>query len=150
MNPRRSFLRKIVYLVAIAVLLVPLYWLGQPTTGTVEEIDGVRQVVSGKPGGKLAQLRTKYGLSEAQLGDLDPVGETMQLATFGLRGVATVVLWEKATTTRRRRTGPTSPPRSTRSPSWSPTSSPSGSTRRGTSPTTSRPNSTTTASATTG
>lgn len=96
MNPRRSFIRKIVYLAAIAVLLVPLYWLSQPTTGVVEEVDGVRQVVSGSPGGQLARLRTEHGLSEAQLGDLDPVGQTMQLATFGLRGVATVALWEKA------------------------------------------------------
>jgi len=96
MNPRRSFFRKIIYLAAIAVLLVPLFWLSQPATGVVEEIEGVRQVVSGSPGGKLAQLRTEAELSEAELGDLDPVGETMKLATFGLRGVATVVLWEKS------------------------------------------------------
>jgi len=96
MNPRRSFVRKIVYLAAIAVLLVPLYWLSQPATGVVEEIDGVRQVVRGSPGGKLAQLRTYHELSEAHLGDLDPVGETMKLATFGLRGLATNILWEKA------------------------------------------------------
>jgi hypothetical protein len=98
MNPRRSFIRKIVYLAAVAVLLVPLYWLSQPTTGVVEEIDGVRQVVSGSPGGQLAQLRTEAGLSEAELGDLDPVGQTMQLATFGLRGVAAVALWHKSNT----------------------------------------------------
>lgn len=103
MNPRRSFTRKIIYLAAIAVLLVPLFWLSQPTTGVVDVVDGVPQVVSGSPGGKLAQLRTEYDLSEARLGDLDPVGETMKLATFGLRGVATNILWEKAADYRKKK-----------------------------------------------
>lgn len=89
MNPRRSFVRKIVYLVAIAVLLVPLYWLSQPTTrGT--------KAGQGSLGGQLAQLRTKYGLTETQLGEIDPTSETIELATFGMRGIAANLLWEKS------------------------------------------------------
>jgi hypothetical protein len=89
MNPRRSFVRKIVYLVAIAVLLVPLFWLSQPATiGT--------KTSKGSPGGQLAKLRAEYGLTETQLGEIDPTSETMELATFGMRGVAANLLWEKA------------------------------------------------------
>ena len=89
MNPRRSFFRKIAYLVAIALLLVPLFWLSQPaTTGA--------KGTKGSPGGQLAQLRDAYGLSEAKLGEIDPTSETIKLATFGMRGVAVNILWEKA------------------------------------------------------
>jgi hypothetical protein len=41
-------------------------------------------------------LRREHGLSEAELGEIDPTSETIKLATFGLRGVAANVLWEKA------------------------------------------------------
>ena len=89
MNPRRSFIRKIIYLVGIALLLVPLFWLSQPATSGGAGAQG-------GPGGKLAQLRETNGLSETHLGEVDATGETMKLATLGMRGVATVVLWEKA------------------------------------------------------
>jgi len=89
MNPRRSFVRKIIYLGVIALLLIPLFWLSQPASSDVK---GGR---SG-PGGRLAQLREQYGLSEARLGDIDPTSETIKLATLGMRGVATVFLWQKA------------------------------------------------------
>lgn len=89
MNPRRSFVRKIFYLGAIALLLIPLFWLSQPGTPTTKK-------GSGAPGGQLARLRTQHQLSEAQLGEIDPTSETIKLATLGLRGVATVFLWEKA------------------------------------------------------
>ncbi|NUQ61751.1 MAG: hypothetical protein HUU20_04635 [Pirellulales bacterium] len=89
MNPRRSFVRKIVYLVAIAALLVPLFLLSQPATTSVPGAQG-------GPGGKLAQLREANQLSESQLGDIDPTSETIKLATLGMRGVATVFLWDKA------------------------------------------------------
>ena len=36
------------------------------------------------------------GLSQCKLGQIDPTSETIKLATFGLRGVAALVLWEKA------------------------------------------------------
>lgn len=37
-----------------------------------------------------------YGLSQAELGEIDPASETMKMATLGLRGVATNILWTKA------------------------------------------------------
>ena len=50
MTQQRSFVRKIVYLLAMAVLLIVLVWLGQPATIGV----GTEK---GSPGGMLAQLR---------------------------------------------------------------------------------------------
>lgn len=85
MSERGSFFRKIIYGVAIAALLYPLAWLSLPAT--VSDPDG---------GGKLSRLRTRYGLSQANLGEVDPASETMKLATLGLRGVAVNLLWEKA------------------------------------------------------
>jgi len=85
MNPRQSFVRKIVYLAGIALLLFPLYWLGQPATK-----DAPSRPLS------LAQLRQSSGLSETQFGEMDPTGETVKLATFGMRGIAANILWEKA------------------------------------------------------
>lgn len=88
MNSRdRSFRRKIVYLVALAVLLGVLSWLGRPST------TGARQ---GSPGGMLAQLREKEQLNAAELGEIDPTSETIKLATLGMRGIAANVLWKKA------------------------------------------------------
>jgi hypothetical protein len=83
MNPQKSFVRKMVYLAAIAVLLFPLYWLGQPATKDA-------------PPYSLAQLRQSAKLSETQFGEMDPTGETVKLATFGMRGIAANILWEKA------------------------------------------------------
>ena len=91
MTPHRSFVRKIQYLVAMAVLLVLLVWLGQPATIGV----GTEK---GSAGGLLAQLRQEYHFSEAQLGEIDPASETIKLATLGLRGVAVQVLWEQSNT----------------------------------------------------
>lgn len=88
MNERRPFYRKIAYFVAIAVLLVPLSALSMPSSigGTGQE----------NPGGKLARLRKAHGLSQANLGEIDPASETMKLATLGFRGIATNVLWHNA------------------------------------------------------
>ena len=83
MNPQRAFFRKIFYVVAICVLLVPLYLLARPTS-------------SDRPGGTLSQLREAGGLSQVQLGEIDPAGETIKLATLGMRGVAANILWSKA------------------------------------------------------
>ncbi len=83
---RKQFYRKVAYYATIAVLLLPLSWLGQPPAG-----------VEGK-GGKLAELRQEYDLSQAQLGDIDPASETMRLATLGMNGVAANILWHKAIT----------------------------------------------------
>ncbi|MFM9025904.1 MAG: hypothetical protein ACKON7_11305 [Planctomycetaceae bacterium] len=70
-------------LVAIAVLLVPLSLLSQPSDAE-------------SPGGKLARLRSDYGLSQADLGDIDPAGETIRFATLGLKNVAVALLWDRA------------------------------------------------------
>jgi hypothetical protein len=83
MNQRQRFIRKIIYACVIAALLLPLSWLSQPET-------------SESSGGKLAQLRKEYQLGQAQLGDIDPAGETIKLATLGMRGVAANLLWHKA------------------------------------------------------
>jgi len=70
-------------LVAIAVLLVPLSALSQPAD-------------SASPGGYLARLRTQYGLSQANLGEIDPTSETIRLATLGLKNIAVTLLWDRA------------------------------------------------------
>lgn len=70
-------------LIAIAVLLVPLSALSQPA-------DSVG------PGGLLARLRSKFGLSQANLGEVDPTSETMRFATLGLKNVAVTLLWDRA------------------------------------------------------
>jgi hypothetical protein len=89
MTPRRSFYRKVAYLVAMVPVLLGLHLLSAPATNRGEG-------AKGGPGGYLAQLRERHELSEAQLGEIDPTSETVKLATFGLRGVAANVLWEKA------------------------------------------------------
>jgi hypothetical protein len=70
-------------LVGIAVLLVPLSALSQPAD-------------SANKGGKLARLREQHGLSQANLGEVDPTSETMRLATLGLKNVAVTLLWDRA------------------------------------------------------
>lgn len=84
-----SFVRKVIYLVGIAVLLLPIAALSQPATAG-------RGQAERSAGGKLAQLRAEYRLSQAELGEIDPASETMKLATLGLRGVAVDILWYKA------------------------------------------------------
>lgn len=83
MTQNASFIRKVSYITAIAVLLIPLSYLSQPAT-------------TKSAGGKLAQLRSDYNLSQAKIGDIDPASETMKLATLGMGGVAANVLWVKA------------------------------------------------------
>jgi hypothetical protein len=70
-------------LLAITVLLVPLSALSQPAD-------------SSSPGGYLARLRTACGLSQANLGEVDPTSETMRLATLGLKNIAVTLLWDRA------------------------------------------------------
>lgn len=83
-----SFVRKIVYLVIMAGLLVPLYLISAPSF--------VGEAGERSAGGKLTQLREEYGLSQANLGEIDPASESMKLATLGMRGVAANLLWERA------------------------------------------------------
>lgn len=83
MTERTSFYHKLAYLGGIVVLAFPIVWLSLPAT-------------TSKAGGKLAQLRKDYKLSQVDLGKVDPASETIKLATLGLRGVAVNLLWEKA------------------------------------------------------
>ena len=83
MTERTTFYHKLGYLAGIVLLAFPIVWLSVPATTT-------------KAGGKLAQLRTEYKLSQVNLGEVDPASETIKLATLGLRGVAVNLLWEKA------------------------------------------------------
>ncbi len=88
MTQQQRFFKKILYIVIIAVLIVPLYMLGNPAK---RDQDGnlVR-------GGTLARIRDKADLSEANLGEVDPASSTMKLATFGMRGVAIALLWNRS------------------------------------------------------
>jgi len=88
MTQQNLFYRKIVYVVLIAILLFPLYRLGSPSQ---------RQEDGGfSSGGMLAQKRADAGLAEANLGKIDPTGSAMKLATFGMRGVAISLLWNRS------------------------------------------------------
>jgi hypothetical protein len=89
MSRHRSFVRKIAYLVAIVLLALMLSWVGRPATSDVEG-------AAGSHGGPLAKLRAKEKLEQAQLGKIDPTGETIKLATLGMRGIAANILWTKA------------------------------------------------------
>ncbi len=85
MTRNKSFIRKIIYISLMALLLIPLSLLSQPSG-----VDTAKH-----PGGKLDRLRHKYDLSLSSLGDVDPTSETMKLATLGMRGVACAVLWQQ-------------------------------------------------------
>ncbi|MGB8852641.1 MAG: hypothetical protein WCC69_03645 [Pirellulales bacterium] len=73
----------LVTLVALALLLVPLSILAQPAD-------------SAGPGGVLARLRSAAGLLQANLGEVDPTGETIRFATLGLKNIAVTLLWDRA------------------------------------------------------
>jgi len=90
MSSRTAFWRKIGYLCAIVILLSSLAWISPPETTPGSGGQG------GSPGGVLAQLRVENGLSQANLGEIDPTSEAIKLATLGMRGVAANVLWTKA------------------------------------------------------
>jgi hypothetical protein len=88
MTGLHSFRKKIIYGILIAILLVPISFISRPAS---RQKDGT---ISG--GGQLARMRSEYGLSLAELGDIDPASESMKLATLGMRGVATTFLWERS------------------------------------------------------
>ena len=91
MNDLTPQQRKIVYVVALVLLTVPIIWLGRPAS-----VAGADRVEGSDTGGVLATARGQYTLGEASLGDVDPSSSTMNLVLFGLRGVATNVLWQDA------------------------------------------------------
>jgi hypothetical protein len=75
---KKSLVRKIGYILAIVVLLLPLYALGRPESGLI------------------SQLRSKHKMGQADLGKLDPASESMRLASLGMKGIAATVLWVRA------------------------------------------------------
>ena len=70
-------------LIGIMAMLLPLSLLSQPAD-------------SESQGGFLARMRAEKGLSQANLGEIDPTGETMRFATLGLKNVAVALLWDRA------------------------------------------------------
>ena len=89
MTSLQTFIRKVIYLVCIMVLLTLLSILGRPAIHSDSE-------GGGSPGGILAQISTEHELSPGSLGKIDPTSEAMKVATFGLRGLAANILWNKA------------------------------------------------------
>lgn len=88
-----AYYRKVaIYMALLAVLLVCLYLVGRPAKITVAP-GGEAHLDTG---GTLAQLRHEVGLTESQIGKIDPAGSTAKLATFGLRGVAIALLWHRS------------------------------------------------------
>ncbi|MBU6238891.1 MAG: hypothetical protein KGQ51_13795 [Planctomycetes bacterium] len=77
----RNPVRKIVYILIIVALLLPLYFLGKPAS---------------KGAGKITELRSRHNMGQADLGKLDPTSESMRLATLGMRGIASSILWIQA------------------------------------------------------
>ncbi|MGA2255156.1 MAG: hypothetical protein ABSG53_10880 [Thermoguttaceae bacterium] len=85
----RSRRRKWIYGLSMIVLIVVLFVLSRPATlGT--------KTVQGQPGGVLAHYRDEHGLSQTELGQIDPTSETIRLATLGMRGFASTTLGLKA------------------------------------------------------
>lgn len=91
MNRNASFTRKIIYIVAIAILLLPLAALSQPAS-----VGAKGDAKENSEGGTLSSLRVKYNLSQAELGKIDPASETMKLSCLGMRGIAANILWLNA------------------------------------------------------
>lgn len=94
----KALYRKAAYICGIVALLLPLFLLGQPPTvkfsGSSAEPSASASASSS--GGLLSQIRDRYDIGQASLGQLDPASETMRLATLGLRGVAATILWQKS------------------------------------------------------
>ena len=86
----RSRRRKAIYIVAIIALIVVLFALSFPSTAGTEKTKGRR-------GGWLAQYRDNHALSQTELGEIDPMSETVRLGTLGMRGVGSSLLWWTAT-----------------------------------------------------
>lgn len=91
MNSLTSRQRKIVYALAILVLLIPIIYLGAPLSTDVQP--GRKTAVTG---GYLARMRHEHELGESTLGDIDPSSAAANLVLLGLRGMAASVLHQNA------------------------------------------------------
>ncbi len=74
----KNLSRKVTYILAIIGLLLPLFVLGRPRSGAI------------------SQLRERHDIGQTYLGELDPTSESMRLATLGMKGIASSILWLKA------------------------------------------------------
>jgi len=81
--------RKMVYAGTALLLLIPIIFLGAPSTKVPGSTSSGRQSL-------LAASREKHELGEASLGNVDPTSATMNLVLLGMRGVAASVLWNHA------------------------------------------------------
>ncbi|MGL6227125.1 MAG: hypothetical protein ACRC10_10950 [Thermoguttaceae bacterium] len=91
MTAQRAYYRRIFYGVIILVLLLPLYLLGRPATLRMTP-DGLQV----QQGGVLAKILAEEELASSQVGEIDPASSAIQLATFGLKGVAIAILWNQS------------------------------------------------------
>ena len=80
--------RKIIYIVLVALLIIPLSFLALPEIRKDGRISNT--------GGVLSVLREKHDLSQVKLSEVDPASETMKLTSLGLRGIASCILWMQA------------------------------------------------------
>ncbi len=87
-NRDRSFQRSLAYLFGMAVLLLPISYLGQPAVKSSTMRADEKSAI-----GVLAQLREQHELSAASIGDIDPAGATMQMVLLGGNGFAINKLW---------------------------------------------------------
>jgi hypothetical protein len=85
MNSLTTRQRKLVYMGAAVILLLPIIWLGQPASRA--------DVASG---GLIARERFEQDLGEASLGEVDPASTSMSLVLLGMRGIAANLLWMQA------------------------------------------------------
>jgi len=85
MNQLSTRARKLVYVIAIVILLGPIIYLGQPASSAGAESGGV-----------IARERSRARLGEASLGDVDPTSTSMSLVLLGMRGMAANLLWMQA------------------------------------------------------
>jgi hypothetical protein len=96
MTQRKTFIRKIIYMVAIAVLLVPISYLSRPAARKASAENVPEQAAEVLPGGTLARLRDEYKISQANLGEIDPTSVAARLSTLGLNGIAAAIYWQRA------------------------------------------------------
>ena len=82
MTQRKTFIRKIIYLVAIAVLLVPISYLSRPAARKAAAENVREQAAEVLPGGTLARLRDEYKISQANLGEIDPTSVAARRARW--------------------------------------------------------------------
>ncbi len=78
----RPFRNKMIYLGIIILLIFPIYWLSQPAS-------------ENSVGGYLEHQRTQTA-DVKDLGEINMAAETMRLGTFGMDGIAQMLLWQKA------------------------------------------------------